>query len=77
LILDVVNGEKNALTITVENKSGRNVTLLNVAGALLNADTNVLLKNVCLFELTPFYPLELTAVLVNELEVWNSSHAGY
>jgi len=41
----VVNGEKNALTITVENKSGRNITLLNVAGALLNVDTNVVLKN--------------------------------
>jgi hypothetical protein len=41
----VVNGEKNALTITVENKSGRNVTLLNVAGVLLNVDTNVVLKN--------------------------------
>ncbi|KIM40000.1 hypothetical protein M413DRAFT_29139 [Hebeloma cylindrosporum] len=41
----VVNGEKNTLTITAENKSGRNVTLLRVAGALLNADTNVVLKN--------------------------------
>ncbi|KAF8199652.1 hypothetical protein BJ912DRAFT_949819 [Pholiota molesta] len=41
----VVNGEKNAITITVENKSGRNTTLLSVGGALLNPDTNVVLKN--------------------------------
>jgi hypothetical protein len=43
---DVVNGEKNTLTLTLENKSNRNVTLLNVAGALLHPDTNALLKNV-------------------------------
>jgi len=41
----VVNGEKNTLTVTVENKSDRNVTLLNVAGALLHPDTNAVLKN--------------------------------
>jgi len=41
----VVNGEKNTLTVTVENKSDRNVTLLNVAGALLHPDTNDILKN--------------------------------
>ena len=41
-----MNGEKNTLTVTVENKSERNVTLLNVAGALLHPDTNAVLKNV-------------------------------
>ncbi|PPQ70049.1 hypothetical protein CVT26_013373 [Gymnopilus dilepis] len=41
----VVNGEKNALTVTVENKSGQNVTLLSIAGALLHPDTNVIIKN--------------------------------
>ncbi|KDR78901.1 hypothetical protein GALMADRAFT_244549 [Galerina marginata CBS 339.88] len=41
----VVNGEKNGLTITVENKSGKNVTLLSIAGSLLHPDSNVVLKN--------------------------------
>lgn len=41
-----MNGEKNTLTLTLENKSDRNVTLLNVAGALLHPDTNAILKNV-------------------------------
>jgi hypothetical protein len=41
----VVNGEKNTLTVTVENKSSKNVTLLNIAGALVHPDTNALLKN--------------------------------
>ena len=45
-VKDVVNGEKNTLTVTVENKSDRKVTLLNIAGALLHPDTNALLKNV-------------------------------
>ncbi|CAA7266917.1 unnamed protein product [Cyclocybe aegerita] len=41
----VVNGEKNLLTVSVENKSDRNVTLVNIAGALLHPDTNAVLKN--------------------------------
>lgn len=41
----VVNGEKNTLTLTLVNKSDRNVTILNVAGALLHPDTNAVLKN--------------------------------
>jgi len=41
----VVNGEKNTLTLTVENKSNRNVTLLNIAAALLHPDTNAVLRN--------------------------------
>ena len=43
---DVVNGEKNTLTVTVENKLDQKVTLLNVAGALLHPDSNAVLKNV-------------------------------
>lgn len=45
-VQDVVNGEKNTLTLTVENKSDRNVTLLNIAAALLHPDTNAVLRNV-------------------------------
>jgi len=41
----VVNGEKNTLTVTVENKLDRKVTLINVAGALLHPDSNAVLKN--------------------------------
>ncbi|KAF9000621.1 hypothetical protein BDQ17DRAFT_1359240 [Cyathus striatus] len=41
----VVNGEKNALTISVENKSDRNVTLVSVTGSLHHPDTNALIKN--------------------------------
>jgi hypothetical protein len=41
-----VNGEKNTLTLTVENKSDRNVTLLGVSGSLYHPDTDALIKNV-------------------------------
>lgn len=41
-----MNGEKNTLTVTVENKSDRKVSLLNVAGALFHPDTDDVLKNV-------------------------------
>lgn len=44
--IEIVNGEKNSLTLTVENKSDRNVTLLNVAGSLHHPDTDALIKNV-------------------------------
>lgn len=44
---DVVNGQKNTLTITVEKVSDRDVTVTKIAGALLDPDTNVLIKNVC------------------------------
>jgi len=46
----VVNGEKNTLTVTVENKLDREVTLLNVAGALLHPDTNAVLKNLTILK---------------------------
>jgi len=41
----VVNGEKNTITLTVENKSERNITLLNIAGSLSQPDTGVVFKN--------------------------------
>jgi hypothetical protein len=44
--LDVVNGQKNTLTVTVEKVSDRDVTVTKIAGALLHPDTNVLIKNV-------------------------------
>ncbi|KAF7301166.1 hypothetical protein MIND_00681100 [Mycena indigotica] len=41
----IVNGEKNTINLAVENKSGKNVTLLSVGGAFLNAQTETLVKN--------------------------------
>lgn len=43
---DIVNGEKNSLTITVENKSDKNVTLRSLGGSLYNPETDALIKNV-------------------------------
>ncbi|KAG6854386.1 hypothetical protein C0991_007377 [Blastosporella zonata] len=43
--VDVVNGEKNSLLLNVENKSGRNATLVNVAGSVSHPETNRLVKN--------------------------------
>lgn len=44
--LVVVNGERNSLTVTIENKSDRDVTLVNIAGSLHLPDKDVLVKNV-------------------------------
>ncbi|KIP11166.1 hypothetical protein PHLGIDRAFT_83972 [Phlebiopsis gigantea 11061_1 CR5-6] len=41
----VVNGQRNDIFVTVENKSDRNVTLQNIAGSLHHTDTNKLVKN--------------------------------
>ncbi|KAG6909953.1 hypothetical protein DXG01_014222 [Tephrocybe rancida] len=41
----VVNGEKNSLLLSVENKSGRNLTLVNVAGSVSHPETGRLVKN--------------------------------
>jgi len=41
----VVNGEKNRITLAVENKSGQNVTLTNVAGSFRDPETNNVVKN--------------------------------
>ncbi|KAJ7593433.1 hypothetical protein C8J56DRAFT_931085 [Mycena floridula] len=42
----VVNGEKNQIKLSVENKSDRNVTLIRVGGSILNAETETLIKNI-------------------------------
>ncbi|KAK2460923.1 hypothetical protein APHAL10511_007393 [Amanita phalloides] len=41
----VVNGERNPMTIIIENKSERDVTLVNIAGSFHHPDTDALLKN--------------------------------
>jgi len=43
---DVVNGEVNKLFLTIENKTGKNVTLHSVAGDLLDPATENLIKAV-------------------------------
>ncbi|KAG6850705.1 hypothetical protein H0H93_009863 [Arthromyces matolae] len=55
----VINGEKNSLLLNVENKSGRNVTLVNVAGSVSHPETNRLVKNK--FYPTNLKPVKLTA----------------
>jgi len=44
---DVVNGELNKLFLTIENKTGKNVTLHSVAGEFLDPTTEQLIKAVC------------------------------
>ncbi|KAL0574244.1 Increased recombination centers protein 22 [Marasmius crinis-equi] len=41
----VVNGEKNAMTVLLENKTGKNITLLSIAGSIHNPETDKLVKN--------------------------------
>ncbi|KAF8623709.1 hypothetical protein AX17_007406 [Amanita inopinata Kibby_2008] len=41
----VVNGEKNSMTVTVANKSGREMVLVSVAGSLHHPETDALVKN--------------------------------
>ncbi|KAH8100904.1 hypothetical protein BXZ70DRAFT_936441 [Cristinia sonorae] len=41
----VVNGESNKLFVLVENKSGQNITLENIAGSFHNPQTGKLIKN--------------------------------
>jgi len=43
---DIVNGELNKLLLTIENKTGKNVTLLSVAGEFLEANSERLIKAV-------------------------------
>ncbi len=44
--VDVVNGQKNAMTVTVEKKSDNQVIITKIYAAVLHPDTNILLKNV-------------------------------
>ncbi|KAK7044158.1 Increased recombination centers protein 22 [Paramarasmius palmivorus] len=41
----VVNGERNTLSVLVENKSNKNVTLLTVGGSILQPETDKLIRN--------------------------------
>jgi hypothetical protein len=60
----VVNGERNSLTVTIENKSERDVTLINIAGSLHLPDKDVLVKNVC----------QNTSILVPGLDALSLAH---
>lgn len=44
---DIVNGEMNKLLLTIENRTGKNVTLLSAAGEFLDPTTEQLIKAVC------------------------------
>ena len=44
---DVINGEMNKLLLSIENRTGKNVTLLSVAGEFLDPSTEQLIKAVC------------------------------
>ena len=44
---DIINGEKNVLMLSIENRSPQKVTLLSVAGAIQHSESNALIKNVC------------------------------
>lgn len=46
IVTDVVNGEKNDIFLTIENKSERNVTIKTIAGSITHPDTGKLIKNV-------------------------------
>jgi hypothetical protein len=41
-----VNGESNAIEVTIENKSGKNATLLSIAGGFYNPGSESLIKSV-------------------------------
>ena len=44
---DIVNGERNTIYLSIENKEGeRNVTLKNIAGSLHYVQNNKVVKNV-------------------------------
>jgi hypothetical protein len=47
---DVVNGEVNKLFLTIENKTGKNVTLHSVAGEFLDPASETLIKAVRAFD---------------------------
>ncbi|KAH6909051.1 hypothetical protein BKA70DRAFT_1277305 [Coprinopsis sp. MPI-PUGE-AT-0042] len=44
-LLQVVNGQKNTLVVTIENKSGQNVTLSNISAGLSHPITGKVHKN--------------------------------
>ena len=46
VVAEVVNGQKNTMVVTIENKSGQNVTLSNISGGLSHPITGKVYKNV-------------------------------
>lgn len=67
----IVNGEKNQIKLLVENKSDLNVTLLNVAGAIQNANTDTLIKN------TTVTPLDVKLLSGVKLEFAYAFHSEF
>ncbi|KAJ7762716.1 hypothetical protein DFH07DRAFT_813191 [Mycena maculata] len=45
----IVNGEKNTIQLSVENKSEKNITLVSVGGAVYNVQNDALIKNLTTF----------------------------
>lgn len=62
------------MVITVENKSGRNTTLLNIGGAFVHPDTNALLKNVSTFSKAIDRWVRFNADADYHVEIWGPSH---
>jgi hypothetical protein len=44
---DVVNGEKNRISLAIENRSDLNVTLTSIGGSFHHPESHALIKNVC------------------------------
>jgi len=83
----IVNGEKNKIMLLVENKSDLNVTLLNIAGAVHNMNTDAVIKNTTAMAFGLVLPsgikLELAYVFHSEfkpgdvrLNVWLNNAVG-
>ena len=41
-----MNGERNKMTLNVENQSDRNITITSIAGSFHHPESNKLVKNV-------------------------------
>ncbi|KAJ7929074.1 hypothetical protein B0H13DRAFT_1965506 [Mycena leptocephala] len=67
----IVNGEKNTITLTVENKSGKNATLISVGGAVYNVQTDALIKNLTTLAFNKPGDIRLNIWLDHTLEVCN------
>jgi len=53
----IVNGEKNTITVSVENRSDKNVSLISVGGAVYNVQNDALIKNLTTFTISaPLLP---------------------
>lgn len=74
--LDVVNGESNKIVVSIENKSGRNITLENIAGSFHYVDSNRLIKNVCT-DPVHFRRMTETPLLDDSFELRDTSVGGW